>query len=300
MTLRLLPSFLAALFAVVPLARGAEDNQVFVGRMGDVTLTAAEARRITSLLGPDAKRQLAESDTDLEKVIRLELVRRTVLAEAREKGYDKKSDVQFLMERGREQALMTAYVQNLVRPSADYPSEDEVKAANEAVKGRLMVPVQYHVSNIQLGIPVNADKAKQDAVAKRATELAARLQGAPQEFAQTAREVSGNQFAAKGGDMGWWAESKLAPDARTEAEKLEKGAVSGAFRVRNAWHIIKVNDKKPSRQRSFEESRALLVATLRQRKLQENERAYLENVAQKANLQINQVELSRVQDGLRK
>lgn len=279
----------------------AEENEALLGRLGNISLNAAEVRRMLSLLGPDARGQLADSQAELEKLIRTELVRRAVLQEAKEKGFDRKADVQFLMERGREQALVSAYVQSLVRPPADYPSEADVKNAYEANKQNLIMPAQYRLSRIFLSSSASGDKAKNDAIGKKATELATRLHASPDGFAQAAKEHSDHKAsAANGGDMGWLPENRMAADLRAEVAKVDKGGVTSLIRARDGWNIIRVVDKKPSRTRTFDESRALITATLRQRRLQEGEKAYLEGFVQRSNMQMDPGEIARLQEGLQK
>lgn len=284
-----------------PPLQAAEENDVVVGRLGGVKLTAAETRRLLSFMGADARKQTVDSPGDLEKLVRAELVRRVVLAEAREKGLDRKPEVQYLMERGREQALISAYVQGLARPPAGFPTDEEIKTAFEVNKQSLMMPAQYRIARIQLLAPSNGDKGKTESVGKRAAELSARLQKSPDDFAKAAREQSDDKTsAAKGGEMGWVAESQFTPEVRTELAKLDKGGMTPAIRSREGWNIIRVLDKAPSRPRTLEESRGFLTSGLRQRWIQAQEKIYLDNLVKKSNLQIDEGALDRLQEGLQK
>lgn len=281
--------------------RAAEDNDLVVGRLGGVDLTAAEARRLLSFMSADARKQLAESPGELEKVVRTELVRRALLAEARDKGVDRKPEIQYLMERGREQALISAYVQSLARPPAGFPSDQEIKSAYEGNQQALMLPVQYKLARIHLQLPSGSDKEKADAVGKRAADLAARLQKSPEEFAKVAREHSDDKAtAAKGGEMGWVREPQITQEIRQELAKLDKGGVTRAVRTRQGWNIVQILDKSAARLRTLEEARPLLSAVLRQRWLQAQEKVYVENLLKKSTLQIDDAEMERLQESLQK
>ena len=77
-----------------------------VARMGDVELRADELRAIIETLPPEAKAQLATAPQELSRIIRLEVLRRALAAEARGKGWDKRPEVVSQMERAREQMLV--------------------------------------------------------------------------------------------------------------------------------------------------------------------------------------------------
>lgn len=281
--------------------RAAEDNDVVVGRLGNVTLKAADARRLVSMLGPDARKQLAESTTELEKLLRNELVRRAILAEAREKGYDRKAEVQYLMERGRDLALLSAYVQSQVRLPAGFPSEQDIKSAYESNRQTLVLPAQIRVARIFVKAPAKGDKSKFDSAEKKAADLASRLQSAPDDFANVAKEHSDDKISAgKGGELGWVPDSRLSPEVREAVASLGKGEVSAAVRTRDGWNIVRVLDKTPSRPRTLEESTSLLTSVLRQRWMQEQEKNYLAAMLQKSAAQLDQAEIARMQDRLQK
>lgn len=276
-------------------------EEAVLGKLDGTKISPAEVRETLEIQGPEVKTHLGSSLPDLDKLVRAELVRKSLIAQAREKGWEQKPEVQMLMLRAREQALLSAYVQSFVRPPAAYPSEEEVKAAYEGNKKALMTPVQYQLATLFISTPDTADKAQNSAAAKKAADLSVQLQKAPGDFAQLAREQSDQkETAARGGEIGWVTENQIAPELRPIITTLEKGAISAPLKLKNGWHLVKLMDKRASRLRTFDESRAALVASMRLRKTQENERLYLENVLQKSVLTVNQIELSKFQDSLKK
>src|SRR5690349_7609529 len=108
--------------------------QGIVGQMGAVELTAAEFKAMIEALPPDSRRQLAADPQQLERVVREQLVFKTVLAEAKQKGWDKRPELQPLFERARDQVIIQSYVSNVARPADGYPSEDELKQFYESNK----------------------------------------------------------------------------------------------------------------------------------------------------------------------
>jgi peptidylprolyl isomerase len=251
-------------------------------------------------LSPEARKRLQGDLGALDRLVREELVRQTVLADARQQGWDKKADVQLLMERAREQALLQAYISSLARPAAGYPSEDEIKGFYEASKASLTVPAQYRLAQIFVSSPQDADRTGAGAAQKKAAELAARVQRTPAEFGKVAREQSDHkESAAKDGELGWVPETQLIPEVRAAVARMTKGEVSAPIRSGTGWHIIRLADRKPSVTRALSEVRDQLVAAMRMRKAQEVERAYIEALLSKANVQINQPELQKLQHGIK-
>jgi peptidylprolyl isomerase len=274
--------------------------QDVLGVMGNQQVRATDVKRLIDALPPEARKRLQADSGALERLVREELVRRTVLAEARQQGWDKKPGVQLLMERAREQALLQAYVNSLTRPAASYPSEEELRAFYEASKASLTLPAQYQLAQIFVSSPENADTSAAAVAQKKAAELAARVQRAPAEFAKIAREQSDHkESAAKSGDLGWVPDTQLIPEVRAAVTRMTKGEVSAPVRSATGWHIIRLADRKPSTTRPLSEVRDQLVAAMRVRRAQDVERAYIEALLSKANVQIDQQELQKLQSGIK-
>jgi peptidylprolyl isomerase len=286
---------MASLAAPAPLL--AQDA---VGTMGSQQLRTQDLKRVIDAQPPEVRKQLATDLSALDRLVRSELVRQAILTEARQKQWDKKADVQLLMERARDQVLITSYVNDLARPAASYPSEDEIKGFYEASKASFTVPAEYQLAQIFVQAPDESDKVAVAAALKKASDLAARVQRAPNDFAKIARESSEHKdSAAKGGDLGWLPETQLIPEIRASVVRMTKGELSPPIRSTTGWHIVRLIDRKPSTTRPLSEVRDTIVANMRLRKAQEAERAYVEALLGKATVNVNQPELQKLQAGIR-
>jgi peptidylprolyl isomerase len=268
--------------------------------MGAQQLRAQDLKRIIDAQPPEVRKQLATDLGALDRLVRSELVRQAILAETRQKQWDKKADVQLLMERAREQVLITSYVNDLARPPANYPSEDEVRGFYEASKSSFTVPAEYELVQIFVQAPDESDKVAVAAALKKASDLAAKVQRAPNDFAKIARESSEHkESAAKGGDLGWVPETQLIPEIRAAVVRMTKGELSPPIRSTSGWHIVRLIDRKPSTTKPLSEVRDTIVANMRLRKAQEAERAYIEALLGKATVNVNQAELQKLQAGIK-
>lgn len=290
-----LPLALAGLLLCLPAA--ADD---LVGKMGDIQVHASELKSMLDAQPPEARRQLATDPAALERLVRTELMRRAVLGEARQKGWDKRPELQPLIESARDQVIVTSFVSNVARPAEGYPSEDEIKQFYETNKERLLAPAQYHVAQLFLPAAENADKVKAEEARKKIAELSGKLGKGGAEFAKLAKEHSAHkESAAKGGELGWFSEEQMVPEFRRAVTAMNKGEVSPPVKSPAGWHLIKLLDKKPAATRTLSEIRGELVAAMRNRKAQEMERAYLEALSIKLPPTINQIELGKLQSTLR-
>ncbi len=274
--------------------------QDIVGKMGSVELHASEIKPIIEAQPPEARRQLAADPAQLERMVKNELVRKAVLAEAKQKGWDKRPELLPLMERARDQVIVGAYVSNVARPAEGYPSEEELKQFYEANKAQLQAPAQYQIAQIFLPAPEGTDKARADEAARKINDLGARLAKSAGDFARLAKENSAHKESAeKGGEIGWIGEDQMVAEIRRAVVKMNKGNISPPVKSAAGWHLIKLMDKRPPALRPLAEVRGNLVAAMRQRKMQEGERVYLEALSTKARPTINQIELNKIQESLK-
>jgi parvulin-like peptidyl-prolyl isomerase len=278
-------------------AAAAED---LVGKMGDVELHSSELKAILEAQPPDARRQLATDPATLERLVRSELMRKAVLNEAKQKGWDKRKELQPLIERARDQVIVSSFVGNVAQPGDGYPSEEEIKQFYESNKAQLLAPAQYQLAQIFLPAAEGTDKAKAEEARKKIGELSAKLGKSGADFAKLAKENSAHKESAeKGGELGWVSEEQMGPEIRRAVAGINKGEVSPPVKSEAGWHLIKLLDKKAAATRPLADVRPSLIGAMRNRKAQDMERAYLEALSIKLPPTINQIELNKLQSGIR-
>jgi len=271
-----------------------------VGKMGDAELHGAELKTILEAQAPDARRQLSTDQAALERLVRSELMRKAVLNEAKQKGWDKRPELQPLLERAHDQVVVSSFVSNIAKPAEGYPSDDEIKQFYEANKAQLLAPAQYQLAQIFLPATDATDKAKAEEARKKIADLGTKMGKNGTDFAKLAKENSAHKESAdKGGELGWVSEEQMVPEIRRAVTAMAKGEVSPPIKSAAGWHLIKLLDKKPAATRPLPEIRSQLVVAMRNRKAQDMERSYLEALAIKLPPTINQIELGKLQGTLR-
>lgn len=270
-----------SLLFIVPLSHSADSD--IVARMGETSLTLAEVRLLAES-NPD----MARSGPGLDKLIRTEILARSLASEARRQGLDKKPEMNLRMARAADQALASAYMNGIAKPPADYPSEDQVRQAYEAAKAKLVSPRQYRLSQIYLA-------GKDDKTRKAMEDLAkeARRKGA--DFASLARKHSKHAASAgQGGDLGWLSENDLAPEVRDAVKGLAKGEVGAPLQYGDGWRLLKLEERKEPETLAYDKVRDTLARNLRLRKAAEIEAAYLEKMQAVSPIALNGIALEEL------
>ncbi len=282
--MRLIAKTCLIFLTLIPTAR-AGDNDV-VARMGESTLTLRDARQLA-----EQNPQEAQNLQSLERLLRIEAMRRYLADEARKQSFDKKPEVAARMAHAADQALAAAYMNSIARPPADYPSEAQLQEAYAANKAAFTTDRQFRLS--QIYIPGTDEKARKEAEELR--QLAAQKKA---DFAAIARKSSKHApSAAAGGDMGWLAEKSLQPAIRKAVQGLSKGQVTPVVAGEEGFHIIRLVDIREPEVLPLDKVKDALTQSLRLRKAQEIEAAYLEKLQARMPIAINEIALSELATG---
>jgi peptidylprolyl isomerase len=279
--MRITHAVAASIFALTVFNSALAAGDDIVAKLGATELKQSQLKTLLDSLDADARKQVMTNPATLGQLIQSEIIRRAVLREASDKQWDKRPDVQTQIDRAREQTIVASYLNDVARPPASYPSDDEIKQVYEENKATFTTPVQYHVAQIYVA-------GLQETQAKKASELAAKAK--KDDFSQLASQNSEHkESATKGGDMGWLAEPQLIPELREQLPKMSIGQVSAPIRSASGWHVIKLLETRPSALQPLSEVRDIIVNNLRMRKAKASEQQYLEEMLKSQKLNVNEI-----------
>jgi peptidyl-prolyl cis-trans isomerase C len=114
---------------------------------------------------------------------------------------------------------------------------------------------------------------------------------AGEEFGSIAARMSEDSYRIKGGDIGFIHRGRIYPPLEEAAFRMKTGEVSDLILAEGSWFIIRVEEKQPARQVSFEDARAKLKQDLEKKRTTDltekwvaalREKAVIEIVPQKA------------------
>lgn len=146
-------------------------------------------------------------------------------------------------------------------PDVD-PADADTKAYYEKFLQRYVDPEQIKASHILLKYqesdPEPVKQEKINKCKKLATE--AKKGG---DFAKLASENSDGPTASRGGDLGFFPRGRMVKQFEDAAFAAKAGSVVGPVETPFGCHVIKVFEKKERRQRTYEESKPSVMATLK-------------------------------------
>jgi parvulin-like peptidyl-prolyl isomerase len=282
---------LGAALAAMP-AISLADSGPILAKAGSVELDATEVRAVVASLPPDTRRSVHSSLPALEQLLRTELVQRALLAEARAKNFEHDPGAAPQLERVEQEALIRLWIANQAPVPAGYPSEGEVSSAYDSI--RAAMPLEYHIAQIFVRLPDGEDAAKAGAALRKAVDISGRI--ATTDFAQLAREQSEHaESAAKGGDLGFVPGNRMLPDILKAVRAMSPGQVVGPLKSSDGLRFVKLVGTRPMTLPPLAEVHDRIVADLRARRAQQLQQTYVNAVATKLGVSINEIELAKLQ-----
>lgn len=251
---------LLALIAVVAIPAFAQNLAVVNGKAIPSSRAEAVVKQVVS--------QGQQKDSpQLREAVKKDLIAREVMMqEAVKQGYEKDATVKSQLENARQTIIINALVRDYITKNP--VKEADIKAEYERYKAQAG-DKEYHVRHILVGT---------DAEAKA---VIAKLKGGAkfEELAKTSKDTG---TAANGGDLDWATPSSFPKVFSDAFVGLQKGAITEtAVQTPNGFHIIKLDDTRPTKLPALDEVKGQIEEALQQKKLQ----AYQESMVAKAKVQ---------------
>lgn len=114
---------------------------------------------------------------------------------------------------------------------------------------------------------------------------------AGEDFAALAKEKSKCPSKEKGGDLGLVSKGQMVPEFDNAALTLEPGKTSDVVKTQFGYHVIRLEEKQPAKERSFEEVKDQIKQTLLPLKQKENFEALLKELKDKNKVVVYKEEL---------
>jgi peptidyl-prolyl cis-trans isomerase D len=142
---------------------------------------------------------------------------------------------------------------------------DEIAKKYEEEKAtRYTQPAAVKVRAITVPVPPNASAEQEKAAREKIDAAAAEVKGG-KDFAEVAKARSEDAATkANGGELGFVARGQSAwgKTLEDEAQKLKPGQVSGVFKDRSGFHLLKAEEERPARQQTLDEVRKQVAVEL--------------------------------------
>lgn len=119
----------------------------------------------------------------------------------------------------------------------------EVESLAKQMAEQTQQNVQYNISQIQIRVDEDADKAARAKAKQEAEDIVAQLKKGAN-FSQLAYRYSKGPKALKGGEWGWMSKAEMPTVFADQIQNNGKDAIIGPFRSGVGYHILKINDVK--------------------------------------------------------
>lgn len=120
---------------------------------------------------------------------------------------------------------------------------------------------------------------------KKAQDVLAKIK-AGSDFGELAYNMSEDSYRVKSGDIGYMHKGRMLPEIEDAAFKLKVGEVSDVIKAVDVWFIIKLEDKKPEQQLTFEEVKNKLKKDLEAARAKELKEKWIASLRGKAKIEV--------------
>lgn len=275
---------LLLVFSVTSAIAVAADNDTVLINWRDLSLTQADYEAAVRGIPERDRFAFQLSMKRITQMLNTLLLNRTLAAEARQMGLDKDPIIQREMTLAAERVLagyrVAAVQKSLVPPDMAAAAEERYRIHPEEFRE----PDQVHASHVL----IDTKRRSEEEAQKRAEEVRSKaLAGA--DFAALAKEFSDDPSSeANKGDLGNFARGRMVKPFEDAAFALQKpGDVSAVIRSPFGFHVIKLHDKLPGRQKSFDEVKQGLVGQLQTQFVTTETNRYMENITTDKSIVLN-------------
>ena len=165
-------------------------------------------------------------------------------------------------------------------------SDKELKKYYKSNTKEFATPAKVKARHILIKSQSDASESDQKEAKDKIEAAQKRLEDG-EKFAKVAKDVSEGPSSKKGGDLGFFSKGRMVKGFEDAAFGLEPGEVSDVVKTRFGYHLIKVEDKKPASQKSFEEVKGNLKKKMKNERVKKEMDSYLKNLKKEADIKMN-------------
>ena len=240
--------------------------------------------------------RLAEADidvTDQEIDSEIESVKAEIAKMAKAKGQDEVTLETVIKEKGiskeelkdslRQAIALRKYLTE--ERDVSLPSDEEVRSFYESNAKKFTRPEQVHAHHILIRVKKGEGEKAWKKAKKKVTDLRKQISAGDISFAEAAKSSSEGPSSERGGDMGFISRDRLDEDFSKAAFSLETNTLSEPVKTDFGWHLIKITERKPSKQVPFEEVEQRLRRKLEEQAIKKGRDELLSDLRDQAKIE---------------
>jgi peptidyl-prolyl cis-trans isomerase C len=254
-------------------------------------LTKSDYEAALSRVPPAQRDEFATSPRRVQSLLNSLLVIKTLAAQARVDGVRPQGAVGMANATTPDQALANAELARIDEDAArafdakKYAFVAKARETYALAPDKYRIPEEVRFSDIAVTIK---DRGEAAALA-RAEEARAKVV-AGEDFAKVAREYSDDPTTREhGGALPFVPRERLAKEFADGVFALTRvGEISQPIKAPNAYHVVRLDERRPSRVQSFDEVRDKLLQEMRARYVSEQRDARIQAIHRDPALVVNQ------------
>lgn len=222
---------LLALFLLLPALTllSQENGQKTILKVGDDAISMNEFKTIYFKNNKDS----VVTQEDLEQYMQLFIDFKLKVKEAQKMGLDTSQQFQKEFERYRDQLAEPYFIDSTAM-------EELMKEAYERTKQ------EVHAAHILVRLPDDPSPEDTAKAWERVQELKDEVEAADGELLEVGKEAEEGSEKISASDLGYFSAFRMVYPFENLAYETEVGSVGGPVRTRFGYHLIKVQDKRPS------------------------------------------------------
>lgn len=255
------------------------------GRKDQLRLAVANNLVNQELLVTEAKKSGAVSDKEMKEAVDKVI-----------EGYGGKEKLTELLkniktpyEKFAEEVGNTYLIRNYVEKELGKDvtvTDEEVKKHFDQNQSAYAEPEEVRARHILLRLEKNAPADEEKKVKEKIEEIRKEVAAPNADFAALSKKYSQDTTSQNGGDLGFFKKGVMVPEFEQAAFALKPGEISQPVKTAFGYHILKVEEKKAATPADFDKSKEKIKQELMNGKKDQILRAKLEELRQKAKVQI--------------
>jgi len=161
-------------------------------------------------------------------------------------------------------------------------SDDDLKAEYARYSRSESEDPEVHARHILVMLTPKATPEEVEQARRKAQALADEARRPGVDFIELAKARSEGPSAGEGGDLGYFRRGVMVPEFEKVAFGLKVGEVSQPIRTKFGWHVIKVEDRRASEVKSFDEVKDQLRERLARGQLEKYTERYVQELREQA------------------
>jgi len=234
-----------------------------LGQAGDYVVKKSDVDRMLAYYPPNTQQRLRENPAEKETLVKRMLEIKIIADVAKKEKFNLRTQIKKQLDYVVDDFLSREYLAKVVMKDAEV-SDADLKEYYSQNKKNLGVPEQVRARHILFKVDPAASEQEKNKAREQAEAVLQRAR-AGEDFEKLAQTYSDDQSSkAKGGDLGYFTPGRMVPDFEDAAFYTDPGKISDIVETKYGYHIIKVEDHRDARERSFEEMRDYIKEKLHQ------------------------------------